>query len=273
MSAFNAATSAVFDVLLAPLGHRQAWLDLVVWPVLAGIGALLVYKRVSNQAGIARAKRGIVVNLLAVMLFRHDLAGVLGSTARAMGQNLVYLGHNLLPMVVMIVPMGAIVVQLVAHYARDPVPVGAVEVVTARLDPAVTRAKPTDVRLELPAGLTLDAPPVRTPDGEVVWRVRTVAAGDHPLTIRVGEQAIEKRIAVGGGPRKVPVMRTKSWEALLYPAEPGMPARSPLYSVDLQYPVRALRFFPDGEGGIVLWFLVASLAAGFALKNRFGVTL
>ena len=34
-----------------------------------------------------------------------------------------------------------------------------------------------------------------------------------------------------------------------------------------------LRFFPDGEGGIVLWFFLASLAAGFALKNRFGVTL
>jgi hypothetical protein len=273
MNAINATLGAVFDVVLAPLGHRQAWFDLLVWPVLAGITALLVYKRLSNQAGIARAKNGIVVQLLDVMLFRHDLGRVLGSTARALGQNLVYLGHNVLPMLVMLVPMMAILVQLVANYARDPIPVGAVDLVTARLDPAVTQEKPTAVRLELPDGVVLDAPPVRTADGEIVWRVKALAAGDHVLKIHVGDRLIEKRLAVGGGPRKVPVMRTKSWEALLYPAEAGMPSDSPLYSVDLTYPERRLAFFPDGEGGILIWFFVASLAAGFALKNRFGVTL
>src|SRR5215471_269377 len=127
MCTFNASVSAVFDVVLAPFGHRQAWFDLLVWPVLAGIVALLVYKRLSNQAGIARAKNGIVVNLLEVMLYRHDLVGVLTSTGRALGQNLLYLGHNIVPMLVMFVPMMAMLVQLVAHYAYAPVPVGAVE--------------------------------------------------------------------------------------------------------------------------------------------------
>lgn len=273
MNSINAALSAVFDVLLAPFGHRWVAFDLLVWPVVAGVVALLVYKRLSNQAGIARAKNGIVVNLLQVVLFRDDLVGVLGSTARAMGKNLAYLGHNVFPMAVMIVPMTAIMVQLVANYARDPVPVGAVDLVTARLDPRVAGVKPADVTLELPDGVVLDAPPVRTPDGEIVWRVRATAAGDHVLRIHAGDDVVEKRIAVGGPPRKVPVMRTKSWEAILYPGEAGMPAGSPLYSVDLQYPERVLRFFPDGEGGIVLWFFLASLAAGFALKGRFGVTL
>jgi hypothetical protein len=271
MNAFNTALSAVFDVLLAPFGHRQAWFDLLVWPLLAGIVALLVYKRLSNQAGIARAKKGIVVNLLEVVLFRDDLVGVLASTGRAMGQNLLYLGHNVLPMLVMLVPMMAMVVQLVANYARDPMPVGSVDLITARLDPGTT-LKATDFRLELPDGVALDAPPVRTADGEIVWRVRATAEGDHVLRIHAGDDVIEKRLAVGGPPRKVPVMRTKSWEAFLYPAEPAMPAASPLYSVDLQYPERRLRFFPDGEGGLLLWFFVASLAAGFALKGRFGVT-
>jgi hypothetical protein len=273
MNAFNAALSAVFDLVLAPFGHRQAWFDLLVWPVLAGIVALLVYKRLSNQAGIARAKNGIVVNLLEVMLFRHDLAGVLASTGRALGQNLLYLGHNILPMLVMLVPMMAMLVQLVAHYAYDPVPVGAVELLTARVDPAVTQVKATDVRLELPPGVALDAPPVRTADGEVVWRLRAVAAGDHVLRIHMGDQVIEKGFAVGGAPRKVPVLRTKSWEALLYPTERVMPPESPLYSLDFHYPDRPLAFFPDGERGILVWFFVASLGAGIALKNRFGVTL
>jgi len=272
MSAFNAVLSAVFDVVLAPFGHRQAWFDLLVWPVVAGVVALLVYKRISNQAGIARAKNGIVVNLLEVVLFRHDVVGVLGSTARALGQNLLYLGHNVIPMLVMLVPMMAMLVQLVAHYALDPLPVGSVELLTARLDPSVAAVKATDLRLELPPGVALDAPPVRTPDGEVVWRLKGETAGDHVLRIHAGDRVIEKGMAVGGPPRKVPVVRTKGWEGFLHPAEPGMPADSPLYSVSLRYPTRPLAFFPDGDGGILLWFFAASLAAGFALKNRFGVT-
>ncbi len=273
MNALSAAFSTMFDVVLAPFGHRQAWFDLLVWPVLAGIVALLVYKRLSNQDGIARAKNRIVVHLLEVRLFGDDLVGVLRSTVQALGQNLLYLAHNIVPMLVLLVPMMAILVQLVAHYARDPIPVGAVDLVTARLDPAVTEMKPREVRLELPQGVTLDAPPVRTPDGEIVWRVKAEAAGDHVLKIHVGDRVIEKGFAVGGAPRKVPVLRTKSWESLLYPAEPGMPGDSPLYSVGLDYPERPLAFFPDGEGGILLWFFAASLAAGFVLKGRFGVTL
>jgi hypothetical protein len=272
MQTFNAVLSAVFDLVLAPLGHRQAWFDLLVWPVVAGVVALLVYKRVSNQAGIARAKNGIVVNLLEVVLYRHDVVGVLGSTARALGQNLLYLGHNVVPMLVMLIPMMAMLVQLVAHYALDPVPVGSVDLLTVRLDPAAA-VKPADLRLELPPGVSLDAPPVRTPDGEVVWRLRADAEGDHVLRIHAGDRVIEKGIAVGGPPRKVPALRTKGWEAFLYPAEPVLPAESPLWSIDLPHPPRSLRFFPDGEGGILVWFFVASLAAGFALKNRFGVTL
>ena len=270
---FNAALSAVFDLVLAPFGHRQAWFDLLAWPILAGIVALLVYKRLSNQAGITRAKNGIVVNLLEVMLYRHDLVGVLASTGRALWHNLRYLGHNMLPMVVMFVPMMAMLVQLVSHYAYAPVPVGGVELLSAHVDPHAGGLKATDVTLELPDGVALDAPPVRTADGEVVWRLRAMAAGDYTLRVHAGDRVIEKGFAVGEPPRKVPVIRTKSWEALLYPAERAMPAASPLYSVDLQYPARPLRFFPDGETGILIWFFVASLGAGVALKNRFGVTL
>jgi hypothetical protein len=269
---FNAIFSSIFDLLLAPFGHGFAWFDLIVWPVLAGIVALLVYKKISNQAGIARAKNNIVTNLLEVMLFKDDLVGVLRSTGRALWANAAYLGHNILPMIVMFVPMMAILVQIVSHYALDPVPVGSVELVTARVERA-SGVKPTDVRLELPSGVVLDAPPVRTADGEVVWRVRAEEPGDHVLKILVGDRVIEKGLAVGGEPRKVPVMRTKSWEGFLYPAEAGLPSDAPLYSVKLDYPSRPLTFFPDGEGGLLLWFFLASLGAGFLLKDRFGVTL
>jgi len=132
---FNAITSAVFDVILAPFGHRAMWFDLLFWPILAGVVALLIYKLVSNQSGIADAKRRITVHLLEVRLYRDDLLGVLKSTALSLAHNGRYLGYNVLPMLVMIVPMTVILVQIVANYAYDPLKRGDVQLLEVDLAP------------------------------------------------------------------------------------------------------------------------------------------
>jgi hypothetical protein len=270
VKAFNAASSAVFDVLLAPLGHAWAALDLLLWPVLAGIGALLVYKRVSNQAGIRNAQRGIQVHLLEVVLYRDQLGGVLLSTAKALWCNALYVGHNILPMAVMILPMTALLVQLVAHYAYAPLPVGSSPLLEVQM--AHGRAV-DDVRLDLPAGVTVEAGPVTTPTGIAVWRLHLATAGDPVLTLHAGDVLETKALAVGGGPRKVPVLRTSTAEAFLYPGEAALPSDSPFESIRVAAPARPLAWLPDGEGGILAWFFVASLASGFLLRGRFGVTL
>lgn len=271
MASFNALMSVIFDVLLAPLGHRPAAFDLLIWPVLAGVVALLVYKHVSNQKGITRAKNRIQVHLLEIVIYRDDLVGVLVSTAKALAQNAVYVGYNILPMLVMILPMTAVLVQLVANYAYAPLPPGEPVLIEAKLQQDAT-VKPADVSMELPEGVTLDAPPVRTSDGVVVWRV-VPAEGDHVLTLRAGGETQAKALAVGGGPRKIPVLRTATWEAFLYPGEDALTADSAFESIRVKYPTRSLAWLPDGEGGILAWFFIYSLAAGFLLKDRFGVTL
>ena len=268
---FNSAMTAVFDVLLAPFGHAFAAFDLLVWPVLAGIGALLVYKQVSNQKGIARAKDRIMVHLLEIVLYRDDLLGVLVSTARALFQNAMYVGYNILPMLVMIVPMTTVLVQLVSHYAYGPLPANTPFLLEVQLASGAP-VKSTQVTLDLPAGVTLDAPPVRTSEGAAVWRL-TAVAGDYSLTLHAGSESESKGLAVGEGPRKVPVMRTNTLEALLYPGEPALTGDSAFETIRLRYPDRALAWLPDGEGGVLGWFFVFSLVAGFALKDRFGVTL
>jgi hypothetical protein len=272
VATWNQISSAVFDVLLAPFGHGPAWFDLLLWPVVAGVVALVVYKHVSNQAGIARAKERIAAHLYEIRLFRHDPVAVLGATGRVLVRNAAYLAHNLVPLAVLLVPMLAILAQLVAHYAFAPAPVGTVEILTARLDRDAGVA-PRDVRLELPPGVVLEAPPVRTPEGEVFWRLRAEAPGDHVLTLRVGGETLTKTWAVGGEPRKIPVKRSKSLEAFLYPGEPALASGSPLELVALAYPERDLGRLPGGELGILASFFGLSLVAGFALKSRFGVTL
>ncbi|MDP2316848.1 MAG: hypothetical protein Q8P41_28410 [Pseudomonadota bacterium] len=276
MGLFNAVSSTVFDVLLAPLGHARPWFDLLVWPVLAGVVALLVYKKISNQAGIAKAKNGIAVHLLEVVLFKDDLRVVLPATAKALGKNALYLGYNIVPMVVMFAPMTAILVQLVANYGYAPLPVGSTALLVVDLDDAASTAAGVSVRdvtLKLPAGLSFDAPPVRTSDGEIAWRLRLDEPGDHVVTVQAGTLAEEKLVSVGGAARKVSPLRTKSWEALLYPAEAVPAADSFVASITLDRLDQDLGVFPSGESGILGWFFGFSLLAGFALKDRFGVTL
>ena len=279
MSRFNAVTSAVFDVLLAPLGEEHAWFDLLFWSVAGGIVALIVYKYVSNQRGIQRTKNAIKVHLLEIRLFKEDIAQVLGATTKILLKNGLYLGHNLLPLLVMIVPMMTILFQLEARYAFDPLPVGSVNLLTLKVDPSRPGVPDTAtglaewVHLEMPAGLSLDAPPVRTAEGEIAWRFRAERAGDYVVPIRVGDELVEKRIAVGGPPRKVPVLRTKSLEGFLYPGEPALPGDSPVASIRLRYPARDLGWLPGGELGILATFFGLSILSGFALKGLFGVTL
>ena len=268
----NAALSAVFDVLLAPFGHGPAWFDLLLWSVVAGVLALWVYKRVSNQAGIARTKERIQAQLYEIRLFRHDPIAVLVSTGKALLQNLAYLGYNLVPMAVLLVPMIAVLAQLVANYAFDPVPVGAVGLLKVRFDPAHS-APYSRLRLDLPPGVVLDAPPVRTPDHEMFWRLRAESPGDHALTLSFGTDPATKIWSVGGTHRKVAPKRTNGWEAFLYPGEPPLPSGSGFEAIELRYPERDLGLLPGGELGILATFFGLSLLAGFALKGRFGVTL
>ncbi|HTE06807.1 MAG TPA: hypothetical protein VK824_11460 [Planctomycetota bacterium] len=276
MNTFNAVTSAIFRVLLAPFGVQRpwsAWVDIILWSVLGGIVALIVYKHASNQKGIARAKNDIKVHLLEIRLYNEDILGVVTATAKILAKNALYVGHNMLPMVVMFVPMMTILFQLEATYAFAPVPVGKVQILEVTLDSGHAGVPATAVTLELPPGLALDAPPVRTAQGQIAWRLRTLAEGDQEVAVHVGDATVTKRIAVGGEPRRVPVMRTKSWEGFLYPGEEGLPKDSPVDTIRWQYPDRDLGWMPGGEGGILAAFFVLSIVAGLALKGLFGVTL
>ena len=272
MKTYNDISSAIFDVLMAPFGHGWPAFDLLVWPVIMGVVALQVYKLVSNQEGIARVKGQITMHLLEIRLFSHDILQVLKSTGKILGKNSIYLGHNMLPMVVMMAPMVALMVQLVAHYAYAPSPEGSVELLRVQLDPDAG-VDATEVSLSLPEGVSLDAPGVLTEDGQAFWRLRADAPGDHVIEIDVAGTTYEKQWAVGGGDRKVPVKRLRSWEAILYPGEAALPSDSAVESIELDVHTRPLAWFPEGEFGILMWALVFSLVAGFALKGVFGVTI
>lgn len=272
MKAIISLLNAVFDVVLAPFGHRLAAFDLLAWPAVAGVIALLVYKQVSNQKGIAAAKNGIQVHLLEIVLYRDDLLGVLVATANALKQNALYLGNNIGPMVVMMPPMTAVLVEIVANYAYSPLPPDTTPLLEVKMAEAAS-VPASAVTLELPAGLTVDAGPVATPDGMVAWRLKAGAPGDYVVTVKAGSESETKGLAFGGEPRKVPVMRTNTWESILYPGEDALPSDSAFETIRAHYPDRDLPWLPNGESGILGWFFVVSLAVGFAVSKPLGVEL
>lgn len=272
MNTFNAITSKLFDLLFGWFGSASAWIDITLWSVGGGIVALLVYKWVSNQKGIEKAKHDIKVHLLEIRLFQDDLLGVVTSTGKILYKNALYIGHNILPMLVMFVPMMAILFQLEAHYALAPIEPGSTVYMTVTLDRDTAPDLSTrDVRLDVPDGVRVLAH-VPAPN-EVVFQLAVEAEGDHTLTLHLGDEAVTKRLAVGGDPRKVPYMRTKSWEGYLYPGEEGLPAESACWEVKTPYPSLDLGAMPGGEGGVLMTFFVLSIVAGLALKGVFGVTL
>ncbi len=281
-AAVNDFFSAVFGVLLAPFGEEldwSAWVDVTLWSVAGGIVALIVYKYVSNQKGIEKTKNQIKVHLLEIRLFKEDILSVFAATGKILVKNALYIGHNLLPVAVMLGPMLAIMIQLVALYAWEPSETGSEQLLKVALDaehPAVASGeiRPTDVELLLPDGVRQLSPPVRTAHGQIVWKLQADTAGEHVLRLVAGGITVEKRWAVGpDAPTRVPVMRTKTWESLLYPGEDPMPADAPLLSASVAYSSRDLGWMPGGELGILMMFFALSLGAGIALKGVFKVTL
>jgi hypothetical protein len=274
---FNTIASALFGTLLAPFGAQRnwsAWVDVLVWSVLGGILALLVIKACSNQKAIEKVKNEIKVHLFEVRLFQDDLLGVLIATGKVFWKNFIYIGHNLLPMVVMMIPMVAILAQLVATYAYAPLPPGSTAIVHAQV--AMEGGHPVvparDVQLELPTGVTLLSQ-VRGPAGEIAWRVKLDQPGTHELRIHLGDEVVTKTLQVGGQPGRMPVMRTQGLEAALFPAEAALPSSSRLHSVGVTYPKRSLGWMPGGEAGLLGTFFVLSIVAGLALKGVFKVTI
>lgn len=270
--AVNRAANAAFEPWFALLGPLPAWLAVCATAVPVTLLALAVFRFASDQAGIRRAKDGVKAHLLELWLYKDDPGVLLRAQGRVVVWSLAYLGYSLLPLALLVAPVGLVVVQLEAQFAFRPLAPGEHAIVTVRAPPG---AGPVSAAtLALPAGLAAETPALRLPDrGEVLWRVRAGTAGRYLARIGIGADTAERRIVVGEGRVGPAAYRADDWRSLGYPAEPPLAAGAGgagIRAVEVDYPRARGEFLGLSSAS---WLLFgATLVLGFALRGALGVT-
>ena len=145
--------------------------------------------------------------------------------------------------------------------------------VTVRLAPsAVTRDVRPALTLEAPPGVRVETPCVWAPAlREGAWRIAAERSGQYDLRVTAGGAGATKRVVVSTAvaartPRRpAPAL----WDQFLNPGEPPLFAASPIESIEVRYPARALGILGFTMPWIVAFFVLTSvfMVAGRSLVN------
>lgn len=295
MNALNGVSNKVFDLVLWPMELLGQSFALILVSGIFGIVALIVFKQISWQAGIKRAKDQIKGHLIEIRIYQDNLLVVGKAIVSILLKNLKYLGLNFGPFVPLMIPFLLLVSQVVTRYAFDPLPLQ---------DPATTlpgdgvlievamapghEDEVKGLRLILPDSLQATSRLFRWSgggEGVAYQEVVAVKPGVHEIGIALADGTqTTKTVVTGEGtavPRAFQPLRTSvldRWSLehspLLWPAEPAFGADSPFRRVSIDmYPDRDQGWLPDGVLGTLITVVLASMVFGFAVLKPLGVQI
>ena len=270
MTSLLAAATGVGDLLAAPFGSHAGW-ALVVWSVLFGLTAIVLFKLSTPQARLAAARDRLVGRLLEAALFQTSLRTIVRVQGAVLVANLRYLVFALPAIAALVIPLLLVLPQLESRVGRRPLQVGEATLVTASV---AGRAAP--LTLEAEGDLAIEAGPVYDPSrGELVWRVRPAAAGVHALRLTGGGETItlEVPVAAAGLPAIAAARHAGWFDQLLHdPAASTLPAQAPVTRLAVALPPRQVSILGVSPHWLVS-FTVLSLAAGLLLKKPLRVEI
>ncbi len=272
METFNALLRSAFDALLGVLAGLPEWVALAVLAMLVTLLILPVIRWTFNHSLAERFKRGIYSGLFEIRLFNDRLGATFRGLFDVLRSTVAYMGAWLLPLVVMSIPMLPIFAHLHFHYGYSGLEPGSSTVLKAEFAADREAAKP-EVSIVAPAGLSVDTPALWIPaQRELSWRLSAVEPGDYVVEIEIDGERYDKTVVVSeGSARRSPLRPARGFlDQLIYPAEPPLPAASPLAKITLDYPERSSFLFVPGW----CWLLIALSIPFFLLfKGWFGVEL
>lgn len=291
MNSINRALGAIFDVLLTPLEAVGREFSLIMVSGVFGILALIVFKHISHQKGIKRAKDRIKGHMIEIRLYQNDLGLVSKAIGKVLFRNLQYVGLNFGPFIPLALPFAFVVAQMVVRYGFEPVEVQEVSDVrlagggtTLKIETAAGHEESvSDLKVTLPDGLEAVSALVRAPSAGLAYQEFVATrAGNYEIVITLGGvEYIKLFTAKLEGDKAADRPRTLQGErvstffsALLWPAEDTFSEASGLARVSFVYPESNLGWLPmSGPMGVIVWFLVFSMAFGFAALKPLGVQI
>lgn len=284
MNTVNHALTALFDALLSPLELFGKPAALIAASAVFGVLALIAFKHISYQRGIKAAKNRIKGHLIEIRIYQDDLGIVSRAIGKVLGRNLQYLGLNLAPFLPLSIPFLFLISQLVVRYAFGPLPVESAEarplpgrgtMIEVALEPAQAE-RIGGLEIVYPAGVRALSPLVRVrSEGRAFQEVVATEAGVHEIAFVLpgGERQV-KRLAAGTSERAMQPERVRGFfSSLLWPAEEAFESGSAFDRIAFRYPDSELGLLPGGTAGVLIVFLVASMAAGFALLKPLGIQI
>jgi hypothetical protein len=262
--------NAPFDALFWLVHRLPAEWQVVVLALPGALFALAVYKAVSNQKAIRDAKDKIVAHLLELRLFRDDLRVMLRAEGRVFASIGRYLGHSLLPMVVLLPVFLLLLIQIESRFAFRGLAQDEQALVTVGVDTnqPVSRLQ---VNLRAENGLRVATPALRADSSsEIYWRVHAVAPGPHNLRLRIGSEQADRVVSGEASPAMTMAYRADDMRTLLYPRAAALPANGPVTKFAIDYP-RARGEFA-GLSSTSWLFFGAVMVLAFALRRLFDVS-
>jgi hypothetical protein len=262
----HAVLARLFGFLLDPLAAFGPMAGLTVVSAVSGLLLLAGFRATSRPRAIRAARSRVQGHLLAIRIFRDDLAVVLRSQASLLVALGGYMGQMLVPFAALLVPFALLFAHLDARYAQRALRPGERALVKAM-------ARTVDGwALESGPGVVVETPPVRIPArGEIDWRIRGIEPGVHRIVAVGSGGRIEKEVVVSPRAIGAPPRRGSGFGALfLAPTEPPIPSAAGLDSLEIAYPPLPLSFLGWGTHWIIVFLAVSAIVA-FALRKVAGV--
>lgn len=272
MDILNSALTILFTTLLTPFRGMHPLAGLAAVSVAAGALMLLVFKWTSNQKGLAAARDRMQGRLLEMRLFASDPAQTLRSAGMLLLDNLSYIRHMLVPMLILIGPIVLLLVQASAWFQFRPVLPGESVIVRAVVSDSASEPDLDRATLDAGPGVTVETPPLRISEQrEINWRVNPDNPGRHILRVKIGGTTTEKKFAAGRHAAAAWPARVSgsAFERALNPGEPAI-RNAMIQKISIDYPERKLLVFGRPVHWLVVFF-VLSLASAYALRGAFRV--
>jgi hypothetical protein len=300
MNSINSAVTSLFDLALRAFEWGGVRFTLIMVSGVFGILALIAFKYISYQKGIKAAKDRIKGHLIEIRLYQDDLRLVSKAIAKVLMRNFQYLFYNFGPFVPLAIPFVFVLAQLVVRYGFDPVPITPTSSLAMVGGPNGTsfrknflpgsgtllsiefatdrKTDAAQLEIRLPEGLEAVSPLVRSAtDGKAFQEIVATAPGDHEIVLLLPGGLETTKHLVAGDRSSVRWMQpervSSALSAMLWPAEEQFDASTGLARVSFEYPDSDLGWMPGGPLGIILVFLIASMAFGFALLKPLGIQI